>query len=376
MAIVASILVAAAGMAAAAAYGIVVPGIELALAALLGATGGALDAGTDLRRAVRAASGPVLRAVAQTAGAPADLAAGAGVGPALAELLGARSLLLLETPPGCKKAAASAGFRLRAADLKKDARLDPHRAPFRDAQGVARAADAGALLEDGSPATVLPLVHAGVVEGFLLCAGPESVGLADHVPSTAQAACAAIARGLQAARLRGRKPASFMLPSRNEARLLVDASRALEGQVVALHAAAETAGTGLLLATPAGATLWKNGAVDSAMSGVAPEVSSDLARALTLARRPGERLAAAMERVMSSAEPTVVHAPERKLVLTFTPIRPMPGLPATALFVEAMPELDAVDALAPLIAPAQAVVAPMAAAGSSHGALISYPTGR
>jgi hypothetical protein len=337
LAIGAAALVALAAAAIAArASGVAIPAVELAAAPAIGLAGGWIDGGIALRRAVRAAAAPILRATTDAARASRHPLAPEVV-ELLAELFGAQGLLILERRPGATRLVATHGFRLRASDLARGAPLDPRRPPYRD-DGVLRPRDGAALLADPAPSLLLPLVHAGAVEGWLLVTGERVAGATQAHPTALQAVTASIARSL-------RMSARSLDGSRGAARAdqhgvlgdamrLVDAASTLDVCALSIATAAGAAETALLLATPSGATVWKNARLDVALAAISPGLTGDLGRVLALARRPGERSAGALERVLDADSTVRVRLPERNLALALTPLRPIPTAPATGLLVE------------------------------------------
>jgi hypothetical protein len=339
--------------AAGASMGITLPAVELALVAPLGALGGYLDATLALRRAVVEIGGPLLRSTARIAAVSFDRAVrgATSLGEPLAEILDARALYLLEARPGAREARPLHGFHLRAADLRPGA-LDLRRHPF----GTARAADGSILLDSGAPARLFPLRFGGVTEGYLLAVGEK---VASEARPAVVAALGALARDLRRGRL-GARTSHFP-------EVLVEAAAALEQGTAALHAALAGAGTGLLLAAPDGATLWRNDRFAETLDGASVAGSCDLTRALHVIRHPEESLADAMDRVVASPAP--IRAACGGLVATLTPLRPLPDAPPTAILVELGGEA-AEAALLPLAAPLaspvlEAVVDPVAAISSA-----------
>jgi hypothetical protein len=132
---------------------------------------------------------------------------------------------------------------------------------------------------------------------------------------------------------------------------LVAAANALEAETAALSLAFGEAHAGLLVASCAGTTRWKNGRFDGVLAHVHPQLSGDLPRVVALARRPDETVTETLERLLAADGATRVPVPGHALVATVTPLRPHPGAPATGLLVE----VDALDAAsARALTPAQA----------------------
>jgi hypothetical protein len=298
-------LVAAGAVLVAAALGVIAPVAELALLVPLAAFGGSVDRARALARTLDGITGPLLRATARRgAAARVDVEL---VGPALAELLGARGLMVLAVQPGEREARVVAGWRMAPHELRAGA-LDVRRAPLRDPSGVARPADAQGMLAEPSPATALPLVASGHLEGWLLVAHAGPASALDGAPAATVEICETLAGELRAARLRA---------GRDPARALVAAATSLDEETGALAEAAARARTGLALLAPTGATSWKNVRFDDSLSDVAPRASSDLARVLALFRRVGEMPLDTLQRLLSGGA-TRVAAPELGIVASAT----------------------------------------------------------
>jgi hypothetical protein len=259
---------------------------------LLGAAvlaGGRIDAAAALRRAFAAVMAPLLRATATTRAAELPAAH------ALAELLGARALLLLWAGPGARRVRPGASHRLA---LREGAPLDPRRPPYRDGHGVARVGDASRLVDEPT-ARLLPLAD-GAVEGFVVFVPDPAAPSLEETPRAALAIARDLARLMRAERLRARRPSSTLDPVHASATALTVAAVAADRRVATLEAAVGRAATGLCLLTASGATLWKNDRFDE-LAAVA-RGRGDLARVLELVSRPGEAPAAALERLLAGPE--------------------------------------------------------------------------
>ena len=294
--------------------------VELALLAPLAAFGGCVDRLRGSERLLAVITPPLLRATARRGAA--NRADAELVGPALAELLDARGLMLLETPRGESSAVPVAGWKLSLAELRPGA-LDLSRPPWRAAGGLARAAEASAVLAARAPATVLPLSAAGRVEGWLLVAHGPGTNLEAAAHATL-AICDALGVELAARRLRREGGVAPTLSA---------AAHALDEETGALAEAAARARTGLALLTPTGATQWKNGRFDEAIAAVAPRASGDLGRVVALFRRIGESSLETVQRLYASPRSRAVAA-ELRIVATATRA-------GNALLVE----LDVLDAI-------------------------------
>jgi hypothetical protein len=279
---------------------------------------GRLDGARLLGRLVDRLARPILRA----APPPPPLAA---FGPELADLIGARSLLLLEAKGKSVEVAHACRWRLRLRDEDGAGMpLDPRRPPFRGQGGIARVAPVGELLDPPEPgARLFP-----VGDGAWLLAVFDDPSAIDRCPTAVAALCHAMGRAVRARRARGDE-------------LLMAAVSALEAESAALSTAFAEARSGLLLATAAGVTRWKNPRFEEVLAHVHPQLSGDLPRVVALARRPDETLFEALERLLATHEATRVPVPGHGLVATVTPLRPHVGAPATGLLVE----VDALDAI-------------------------------
>lgn len=314
-----------------------VPAVELAAAVGLGLWLGFLDGALEGERVLETIAAPLLRATARARGAEvADPVA--AIGPSLAELLGARALLLLSAPPGARRARVIAGFRLRESDLREDAPLDPRRPPFRDASGVARIGDGASLLDGHEGARLVPLRAGAAVEGYLLVVPARPGRPLEHTPSLVEGVATSLGR-LLAVERQARAPASRLMRTLSgRGRRLHDAARALDEEAAALTGVVERAWTGLLVVSPAGMTRWKNSRFDEIIAQVAPAPAGDLARALSLFARPKETAAETLERLLGAEAP--VRAASGTVVAAATVLRPAARQPPTAILVE----VDLLDA--------------------------------